>query len=93
MTGIEIRDSGDGIWDDGEWISWAWINSQLDSGEKDEADVEEPEVESDDIDPEPRLELSFRILAAKTHYEHTLDVVSPDWGPIGEAYNCRALRC
>jgi hypothetical protein len=29
MTGVEIRDSGDGIWDDGEWISWQWINGQI----------------------------------------------------------------
>ncbi len=28
MTGIPIRDSSDGIWDDGEWISWEWIDSQ-----------------------------------------------------------------
>jgi hypothetical protein len=29
MTGIPIRDSSEGIWNDGEWISWQWINSQF----------------------------------------------------------------
>jgi len=25
MTGVEILDTGDGIWDDGEWLSWAYM--------------------------------------------------------------------
>ena len=29
ITGFEIRDSGEGIWDDGEWISWDEINEQI----------------------------------------------------------------
>lgn len=29
MTGTEIHDTSDGIWDDGEWISWGYIDSQL----------------------------------------------------------------
>jgi hypothetical protein len=86
MTGLEIRDSGDGIWDDGEWISWAWINTQIEPSEfglLDDADVEE---DDEDETPEPSVELLFRILAAKNHYENTLNEISRDWGPIGEAY-------
>lgn len=33
MTGIPIRDSSEGIWDDGEWVSKEWINSQFYSQE------------------------------------------------------------
>ena len=29
MTGRELSDPSDGIWDDGEWISWEWINEQI----------------------------------------------------------------
>lgn len=86
MTGIEIRDAGDGIWDDGEWISWAYINSQLDGQENGPGVDEEIEYLDDELDREPSSELMFRILAAKQHYEHTLDVISQDWGAIGEAY-------
>ena len=36
MTGIEIHDSGDGIFEDGEWISWEYINSQIEDAERKE---------------------------------------------------------
>jgi hypothetical protein len=87
MTGLEIRDSDDGIWDDGEWIGWAWINDQL-AAQESGRPVEELEIEEDfeAEAPEPSAELLWRILAAKNHYEHTLNEISPDWGPIGEAY-------
>ena len=29
MTGLPMRDTSEGIYDDGEWISWDWINGQL----------------------------------------------------------------
>ncbi|MFT3868802.1 MAG: hypothetical protein QM715_10000 [Nibricoccus sp.] len=86
MTGIEIRDSSEAIWDDGEWISWVWINEQIDIQENGQRPTEEIEPEFDDVDREPSPELLFRILAAKEHYEHTLNEISPDWGSIGEAY-------
>lgn len=86
MTGIEIPDAGEGIWDDGEWISWAWINSQIDVQENGPPVEEEFEEEVDDEDRESSAELLFRILNAKNHFDHTLDKISPDWGPIGEAY-------
>lgn len=86
MTGIEIRNSGDGIWDDGEWISWAWLNTQITPQENDPTVVDAIEDESDYESPEPSLDILFRILAAKNHYENTLDEISPDWGSIGEAY-------
>jgi hypothetical protein len=88
MTGVEIRDSGDGIWDDGEWISWQWINGQI---EEQQSLLKAPgrEIdESDEIDEEyePSLELLNRVRGALEHPENTLDRISPDWGPIGEAY-------
>lgn len=86
MTGIEIRDSSEAIWDDGEWISWVWINEQIDIQENGPRPIEEIEPEFDDVDREPSPELLFRILTAKEHYEHTLNEISPDWGSIGEAY-------
>jgi hypothetical protein len=86
MTGCEIRDSSDGIWDDGEWISWAWINTQIEPQETGPLDDAEIEEDCKDDAPEPSAELLFRILAAKNHYENTLDEISPEWGPIGEAY-------
>jgi hypothetical protein len=92
MTGLEIRDSGDGIWDDGEWISWAWINTQIEPSEPDCSEDGEREEDEDDAAPEPSVDLLFRILAAKNHYENTLDEISPDWGPIGEAYLAEAFE-
>jgi hypothetical protein len=89
MTGIEIHDSGDGIWDDGEWISWAWINTQIEPGAPDLQEDEEFDEQEDA--PEPSVELLFRILAAKNHYDNTLNEISPDWGPIGESYLAEAF--
>lgn len=86
MTGIEIRDAGDGVWDDGEWISWAYINSRLTEQENGAGLDREIEYLDDKVDREPSPELMFRILGAQQHHEHTLDVISPDWGAIGEAY-------
>jgi hypothetical protein len=86
MTGIAIRDSSEGVWDDGEWISWSYINEQIDLQENGPAPTEENEEIYDEQDREPSPELLFRILHAKNHYEHTLGRISPDWGPIGEAY-------
>jgi len=86
MTGVEIRDSGGGVWDDGEWISWAYINQQLDEQENGALPLEELENLEEEEDREPSAELMFRILAAKEHFENTLDEISRDWGAIGEAY-------
>ncbi|AOS43258.1 hypothetical protein Verru16b_00301 [Lacunisphaera limnophila] len=91
MTGVEIRNSGDGVWDDGEWISWAYINEQLDLQENGPAPelVVEDGGSADDIEPdskEPDIELLNRIRAARNHFENTLDQISPDWGRIGEDY-------
>jgi hypothetical protein len=86
MTGLELRDSGDGIWDDGEWVSWAWINTHIDDQDGDSPQHLEIEDDREDRAGEPSAELLFRILAAKLHFENTLDEISPDWGAIGEAY-------
>ncbi len=29
MTGRELKDDTDGIYDDGEWVSWEWINGEI----------------------------------------------------------------
>ncbi len=29
MTGRELKDDTDGIYDDGEWVSWEWINDEI----------------------------------------------------------------
>jgi hypothetical protein len=87
MSGIEIRDSGDGIWDDGAWISWQWINSQIDQQETYEGTGDRSSQSFDEDDGhEPSLELLNRMRAALEHPQHTLDNISPDWGPIGEDY-------
>lgn len=86
MTGLEIRDSGEGIWEDGEWISWAYINQQIEEQQSGPLPVEDAEEVFREEDYEPSVELLNRILAARNHHEHTLDKISPDWGPIGEAY-------
>ena len=33
MTGLELDDPSDGIWDDGEWVSWSFINQQFEDYE------------------------------------------------------------
>ncbi len=94
MTGVPIQNTGDGIWDDGEWISWAWINTQIEANEPGSRNDAEVEADGEDEAPEPSPELLFRIIAAKNHYENTLDEISPDWGPIGEQYlaECFGVR-
>ncbi len=77
MTGIPIRDSSEGIWDDGEWISWEWINSQLYAQELQEefphASVEVIQVFED------------LVHAAQTYYESTGRFLQV-WGELGELY-------
>lgn len=77
MTGIPIRDSSEGIWDDGEWISWEWINSQLYAQELQEefphASVEVIQVFED------------LVHAARTYYESTGRFLQI-WGELGELY-------
>lgn len=77
MTGIPIRDSSEGIWDDGEWISWEWINSQLYAQELQEefphASVEVIQVFED------------LVHAAQTYYESTGRFLQI-WGELGELY-------
>lgn len=86
MTGIGIRDAGDGVWDDGEWISWAYINRQIEEQENGLWPVEVGEDDFEEDEYEPSVELLNRIHAARNHREHTLDKISPDWGRIGEDY-------
>jgi hypothetical protein len=84
MTGIPIRDSGDGIWDDGEWISWEWINRQIEDQEtgRDEIEVEDSFVE----DEQPfDWELCCMIREA-IDSERRSGETSLLWGRIGELY-------
>jgi hypothetical protein len=79
MTGIEIRDPGDGIWDDGEWISWAYINPLT----RDQ--LEEP-VTREDLAFEPGADVSMLLIDAILEGPASLL-----WGRIGEFYAAERL--
>lgn len=82
MTGIPIRDSGDGIWDDGEWISWAWINEQIALQERQQIHVKQS-VDA----PQPRApSLRQLVREAAVHDRDHPNAPSPLWGKIGELY-------
>ncbi|HNC22703.1 MAG TPA: hypothetical protein PLU52_00745 [Opitutaceae bacterium] len=82
ITGIPIRDSSDGIWDDGEWISWEWINRQL------ETDSEEaPVIVDDDLEDEQPFDFALcRMIHEAKDSERRSTETSPLWGRIGELY-------
>lgn len=82
MTGIEIRDPGDGIWDDGEWLSWAYINPLI------QEQLEEPEnfTRGGDLKFEPGAEVSLLLVEAIIG-----GPTSPLWGKLGERYAAERL--
>jgi hypothetical protein len=88
MTGLPIRDSGDGIWEDGEWISWAYINQYIDEGEESDAEVGATAVAATEpiarVEPQG-AELLALLLDAIAHGATSPDP-SPLWGRIGELY-------
>lgn len=77
MTGIPIRDSGDGIYDDGEWISWAYINRQI--------AIQEGELVEDDFREEYTPEIQWLLMEVEDDEANGI-IPSPKWGRIGEIY-------
>ena len=77
MTGLELSDPSDGIWDDGEWISWEWINDQLDKQEvKSQYAVENIKL----------VEIFERFVGLAADYKHTTGRYLQVWGELGELY-------
>jgi len=87
MTGIPIRDSSDGIWDDGEWISWEWINSKIGIQEQDADEYLDEEADNYTFPcPQPSgLELR-RLVSKAIEDERITSTTSEHWGLIGELY-------
>lgn len=89
MTGVPIRDSGDGIWDDGEWISWIYINQFIDDENASPAPADAADRASAAEQPkaaEPQgAELLTLLMDAIAHASKSTDPF-PHWGRIGELY-------
>ncbi|MBN8504907.1 MAG: hypothetical protein J0L58_10550 [Burkholderiales bacterium] len=77
MTGLPLRDPGDGIYDDGEWISWEWINGQL---HRQDLQKEYPHV-----DPE-LADLFESLVALADEYHQRTGRYLQIWGELGELY-------
>ncbi len=77
MTGIPIRDPGDGIYDDGEWISWEYIDRQI--------AIQEGERVEEDFREEDSPEMQWLLMEAEQDEEDGI-IPSPKWGHIGEVY-------
>lgn len=77
MTGLPLKDTSEGIFDDGEWISWAWINGQLENQELrhqfPSADVEVIRIFQD-------------LVALAENYFHHTGRYLQIWGELGELY-------
>ncbi len=88
MTGLPIRESGDGIWEDGEWISWAYINQYVDDGEESDAELGATAIAAKEpiasVEPQG-AELLALLMDAIAHGTTSPDP-SPLWGRIGELY-------
>lgn len=77
MTGKEMTDSSDGIWDDGEWISWDYINEQL----------EERELLAEYPGASIELINAFEaLLDAAIYYKQLTGRYLQIWGELGEFY-------
>ena len=77
MTGLELSDPSDGIWDDGEWISWEWINEQIDKQElKSKYAVEDLEL----------VEIFERFVEVAADYKNATGRYLQVWGELGELY-------
>lgn len=77
MTGVPIRDSGDGIWDDGEWISWEYINRQI--------AIQEGDLVEERLYYPGGKEIQWLLMEAEEDEMNGI-VPSPKWGRIGELY-------
>ena len=77
MTGRELSDPSDGIWDDGEWISWDWINEQ----------IYEQELKSQYAVEDIRLaEIFERFVEVAVDYKKTTGRFLQIWRELGELY-------
>lgn len=77
MTGIELKDSSEGIYDDGEWISWEYINQQIYTQERQaEFPAATPEL----------LELFDDLLNVAIRYKQVTGRYLPLFGELGELY-------
>jgi hypothetical protein len=82
MSGIPIRDPGDGIWDYGEWISWEWINSEIEAQEQSVVRTDAGNVEEEQpLDFELRRSVREAMACELRTGEPSLL-----WGRIGERY-------
>ena len=84
-TGIEIKDSADGVWDDGEWISWEYINQYIDGD--DEAEIDD-DFSSPDADPSTLelWELLGELVETAKNYCEVTGRHLPIFGELGELY-------
>lgn len=77
MTGQELADPSDGIWDDGEWISWDYINQHL----------EDQELRAEF--PKASLELVrtfLDLVEVAVRYNALTDRYLEIWGELGELF-------
>lgn len=77
MTGQELADPDDGIWDDGEWVSWSFINEHLEDHELRE---QFPGAHLDVV----RAFLDLVEVAAR--YNGLTDRYLEIWGELGELF-------
>jgi hypothetical protein len=77
MTGKELNDPSEGIWDDGEWISWDYINEQIYTQER---QGEFPAASSE------LLDIFDRLVEIATEYKELTGRYLPLFGELGELY-------
>jgi len=77
MTGMPLKDSSEGIWDDGEWISWDWINGQL---ADQELQAEYPQASL------AVVRVFEDLVAAAQEYKEATGRYLQIWGELGELY-------
>ena len=77
MTGQEIKDTGDGIWDDGEWVSWDWINQQI--------DLQNRKTQGNTADP-ALADIFDRLVKVATDHKKLTGNYLQIWGVLGELY-------
>ena len=77
MTGLSMRDTSEGIYDDGEWISWDWINGQI-------ADQElQREFPKANVEV---VKIFHDLVTLAEAYKHETGRYLQIWGELGELY-------
>jgi hypothetical protein len=82
ITGIEIRNSGEAVWDDGEWISLEYISRQLAEQEDGAGEASAP---AGALDSKRSAEIAELIDQAIFHEKISASPF-PNWGRVGELY-------